>query len=251
VVLPLVAGVVLLAVFVWRELRVAHPLLDLRLYLNKAFRASAMSTFLGGGMVFIGSLILLPLYFQIVLHDDPLQTGLLLAPRGAGTALAMWLSGRLSERLGPGHTAVCGSVIGILGSIPFVMIDAGTSYTALAVAMVVQGFGVGLAGMPAMTAAYRTLRPRQINDATPQSNMIMRVGGSFGVAIFTVVLQHHLSGAGPSTAAQAAAFAATYWWVLGITVLSLVPTVFLLTLERRHLLVPPPPEVSAAGAEIG
>jgi hypothetical protein len=105
--------------------------------------------------------------------------------------------------------------------------------------------------MPAMTAAYRTLRPRQINDATPQSNMLMRLGGSIGVAILTVVLEGHLSNAGSSPSAQAAAFASTYWWVLGITVVSLIPTGFLLRLERRHALVPADAEVSAVVVEGG
>ena len=251
VALPLVAGVLLLVAFVVRGLHVEHPLLDLRLYANKAFRASALTTFCLGGMVMIGSLILMPLYFQIVGHDDPLRTGLLLGPRGAGTAVAMWLSGRLTDRFGPGIIAVSGSVIAILGSIPFVMIQADTPYGALAVFMLVQGFGMGLAGMPAMTAAYRTLRPSQINDATPQSNMIMRLGGSIGVAVLLVILQRQLSGAGSSTSAQTAAFATTFWWVLGLTIVSLVPTISVLVLERRHALVPLDSEATTVTLETG
>ena len=85
-----------------------------------------------------------------------------------------------------------------------------------------------------MTAAYRTLRPSQVNDAAPQQNMIQRLGGSIGAAILTVVLQHQLAGAGSSTSAQAAAFATTFWWVLGVAIVSLVPTISLFILERRN-----------------
>jgi MFS family permease len=163
----------------------------------------------------------------------------------------MLISGRLTERYGAGMVAVSGSLIAVVGSIPFVMIGADTPYAVLTVAMLVQGFGIGLAGMPAMTAAYRTLRPHQINDATPQSNMLMRLGGSLGVAILSVVLERQLRAAGSSNAAQAAAFATAYWWVLGITVVSLVPTGILLVLERRHGLVPVDPDVAPVAVKGG
>ena len=144
-----------------------------------------------------------------------------------------------------------GSVIAILSTIPFAMIGGHTAYVSLAIFMVVQGFGVGLSGMPAMTAAFRTLRPQQINDATPQSNMLMRVGGSLGVAILSVVLDRALVTAGSSTSAQAAAFANSFWWVLGIAVISLVPTSFVLIMERQNAHLPTNADLSAITHEGG
>ena len=74
--------------------------------------------------------------------------------------------------------------------------------------MVVRGFGIGMSIMPAMTAAYAVLRPEQVNHATPQLNMLQRVGGSIGTAILTVVLQSGISGlATPTPAGIAGAFA--------------------------------------------
>ena len=62
-------------------------MLDIRLYLNKAFSAASVSTF-GLGAALFGGMILLPLYFQTVRHQDPVYTGLLLAPRGLGALAA-------------------------------------------------------------------------------------------------------------------------------------------------------------------
>jgi hypothetical protein len=87
-----------------------------------------------------------------------------------------------------------------------------------------------------MTAAYRTLRPSQINDAAPQLNIIMRVGGSIGTAILTVVLQSHLTKAGHSLAAQAHAFGTSFWWVFGVTAAALLPPAALILAERREVL---------------
>jgi hypothetical protein len=113
-----------------------------------------------------------------------------------------------------------------------VVIGSHTSYVWICLVMAVSGFGLGLATTPAMTAAYRALRPSQINDASPQLNIVLRVGGSVGTAILTVVLQHHLTRAGSSLSAQAHAFGSTFWWVVGVIAVALIPTLTLMLWER-------------------
>ena len=134
----------------------------------------------------------------------------------------MALSGRVTERLGGGLTSLIGGTITIVATIPFVLIEADTSFLLISAAMIVRGFGIGMSMMPSMTAAYAVLRPDQINDATPQLNVLQRVGGSIGTAILTVVLQSGISGlATPSPAGIAGAFGDTYYWVLGISLVAL------------------------------
>lgn len=232
VLLPMAVGVILVTAFVLRALHIDHPLLDVRLYLNKAFSAASLTTFCLGAAMY-GGMILMPLYFQTVRGEDPVMTGLLLAPQGVGTAIAMGLSGRVVERFGGGATALCGGILALVATLPFVLIGAHTSYLSLNLAMVVRGFGIGMAAMPAMTAAYRVLRVDQVNDATPQLSVIQRVGGSIGTAILTVVLQNGLIRAGASTSAQAAAFGTTFWWVMGITAVAVLPTILLMVVERQ------------------
>jgi EmrB/QacA subfamily drug resistance transporter len=234
VVVPLVAGLALVGLFVLRALRIERPLLDVRLYANKAFAAASVSTFCLGAALF-GAMILMPLYFQTVRGEDAVHTGLLLAPQGIGAALAMVASGRATERFGGGPVALAGGVVAALGTLPFVLIGAGTSYWLIGAAMVVRGFGIGMSFMPAMTAAFAVLRPDQVNDASPQLNTLQRVGGSIGTAILTVVLQGKLDAAGatPAPAAAASAFGSTYWWVLAVTLAALVPAAVLTLVERR------------------
>lgn len=232
VLLTLVVGSTLVTAFVLRALHIDHPLLDMRLYLNKAFSAASLTTFCLGAAMY-GGMILMPLYFQTVRGEDPVMTGLLLAPQGIGTAIAMWLSGRAIDRFGGGATALGGGLLALAATLPFVLIGAHTSYLSLNLAMVVRGFGIGMASMPAMTAAYRVLRVDQVNDATPQLSIIQRVGGSIGTAILTVVLQSGLVRAGLSTSAQAAAFGTTFWWVMGITAVAVLPTILLTVVERQ------------------
>jgi MFS family permease len=166
----------------------------------------------------------------MVRGEDAIVTGLLLIPQGIGTAIAMWLSGRATERLGGGLTALLGGSIMIAATLPFVMLSATTPFALMGVDMVVRGFGIGMAMMPAMTAAYATLRPEQVADATPQLNVIQRVGGSIGTAVLAVILQNGITSNDP--AQMAGAFGHTFWWVVGISVLALLPTVLLALIER-------------------
>jgi len=234
VLVPLIAGLVLITLFVLRALRIENPLLDVRLFANKAFAAASLTTFCLGAALF-GAMILMPLYFQVVRGEDAVHTGLLLMPQGIGAAGAMYLSGRATERWGGGITALIGGIITVVATIPFVMIEGDTPFVVIAIAMVFRGFGIGMSMMPAMTAAFRVLRPDQINDATPQLNVLQRVGGSIGTAILAVVLQNQLTAAGPNASADAmaAAFGDTFLWVMGVTIAALVPTVLLAVVERR------------------
>ena len=180
-------------------------------------------------------MILMPLYFQTVRGEDAIATGLLLIPQGVGAGLGMALSGRLTERLGGGITSLLGGLVLAAATIPFVLISASTSYVLIGAALLVRGVGVGTAIMPAMTAAFSVLTREQVNDASPQLTVLQRVGGSLGTAIIAVVLQGQLTHAGAHAGprAVAVAFAHTYWWVLGTTLVALLPAVLLAVVERR------------------
>ncbi len=233
VIVPFVLGVALVTAFVIRALRIENPLLDMRLYANKAFASASLTMFALGAALF-GAMVLMPLYFQTVRGEDAVATGLLIAPQGIGAAFAMGLSARVTERLGGGLTSLIGATIMIAATVPFVLIGAETSYWLISAAMIVRGFGIGMSMMPSMTAAYAVLRPDQINTATPQLNVLQRVGGSIGTAILAVVLQSGINDLGqPTPAGIAGAFADTYVWVLAISVIALLPTIVLTVVERR------------------
>jgi len=238
VALPIVGGVVLGSAFVLRSLLVRYPLLDMRLYANKIFAGASLATLsLGGALV--GNSILMPLYLQTLRHQDALHTGMLVAPRGVGATVGTWLSGRMMERLGTGPTAAIGCASVLAFTVPFVTLGGQTSFTFICLIQLVQGVGIGISIMPAMTAAYRALRPEQINDATPQLNIIMRVGSSAGTAILIAILAHGLNGAGRSTPDHANAFATTFGWLTAMTAVATIAALFLALLERRHAHVLP------------
>ena len=92
-----------------------------------------------------------------------------------------------------------------------------------------------------MTAAFASLHRSELSDATPQLNVLMRVGGSIGTAILAVVLERATAGA-HSPSAAAAGFGSAFWWALGMTALAVIPCFLLMQAERRA-------RATVAGAE--
>jgi MFS family permease len=227
---PLAIGAVLVALFVVHALRASNPLLNVRLFASRAYSSAALTTFVLGAGLF-GGMLLMPLYFQLVRGEDPVTTGLLLIPQGLGAALAMPFAGRLSDRIGGGRVALAGLAITIVATLPFALIGASTPFVLIGAAMVGRGLGIGLSMMPAMTAAYATLRPADIAHATPQLSVVQRVGGSIDTALLTVVLEQHLHAAAGAPAVMAGAFGTTYWLVIALTAVALAPALMLARAE--------------------
>jgi membrane-associated phospholipid phosphatase len=85
--------------------------------------------------------------------------------------------------------------------------------------------------MPVMSAAFASLRPSELADATPQLNVLQRVGGSIGTAVLAVVLSRALTGAHGLSAA-AGAYGTAFWWSLVLTALAIIPCIVLVFAER-------------------
>jgi EmrB/QacA subfamily drug resistance transporter len=256
--LPILVGLMMVVSFTVRATRIAHPLVEVRLFRGRGFSAAAGTTFLIGGALF-GSMILLPLYYQVVRGQSPLDAGLLMMPQGVGAALGMNVAGRLTDRVGAGRVVPVGLLILALGTVPYATIGGDTSYIVLMVGLFVRGLGLGATMMPAMAAAYATLDSgAEVPRATPMLNVLQRIGGSIGVAVLTVVLENALrsqvAGAGGAGAAGGdgavgaslpdavrvrladplgTAFAHAYAWSLVGILVALVPALLLMREERR------------------
>jgi EmrB/QacA subfamily drug resistance transporter len=252
--LPVLAGLALVAAFVGRAWRSEAPLVDVKLFRARGFSAAAATVFLVGGALF-GTLLVLPLYYQVARGMSPFAAGLLMAPQGVGAALGMNRAGRLVDRVGGGRVVIPGLLMLMAGTIAFTQVAPDTSFWLLGASLVVRGVGLGFTMMPAMAAAYATIERAQVPRATPMLNVLQRVGGSLGTAVLAVVLQRQItaqlagvgaaSGGGASLGAipdaararaadpLATAFGHTYWWSMAMTALAIVPAAVLAVTERR------------------
>ena len=85
--------------------------------------------------------------------------------------------------------------------------------------------------MPAMSAAFASLQRSELADATPQLNVLQRVGGSIGTAVLAVVLQRALTGV-HTLSGMASAYGTAFWASAGLTAVAIVPSLILLRAER-------------------
>jgi EmrB/QacA subfamily drug resistance transporter len=249
---PIVAGLALVAVFAAHSLRVARPLIELRLFRSRDFRAAATTTFMLGAALF-GTLFVLPLYYQVDRGQSALTAGLLLAPQGIGAAVMLPISGRLVDRIGGGPVVAAGCTVLALATVPLAFVTDHTPYALLGAVLFLRGLGLGASIQPATAAAYAVLDTSQVPRATAALNTLRQIGGSIGVALLAVVLQHEgaaaLSSAGGTggilaplrpgerariSAPVATAFAHTFVWAAVMALLAVVPAVALLLAERAR-----------------
>ena len=177
-------------------------------------------------------MILMPLYWQQIRHESVVDTGLLTAPRASAWRSSMPFAGRLADRFGGGPLALVGVIVTTLATIPFGFIGADTSIVGLSMR------DVRCAEWASASRSCRrwprhspSLRPSELADATPQLNVLQRVGGSIGTAVLAVVLQRALTGA-HGIADAAGAYGTAFWWSLGLTALAIVPCIVLVRAER-------------------
>jgi EmrB/QacA subfamily drug resistance transporter len=229
VIIPLTAGVVLLAAYAAYALRTpAAPLVDLRLLRARAFAGASSMMFLAGLSIY-GAMLLLPLYFQQVRHDTALTAGLLMVPQGIGSLLPRTVAGRLVDRIGPRLVATAGMLVAAAGTVPFALAGQHASLVALGAALVVRGAGMGTATIAVMAGAFEGLPPGEVPHASSVTRITQFLGGSFGAAVLVAVILDGQSSAraAAGVAGLAAAFGSTFWWCTGFTALALVPALLL------------------------
>ncbi|WP_158607531.1 DHA2 family efflux MFS transporter permease subunit [Flexivirga caeni] len=209
----LTGGLVALGLFIGRSLTADHPLLDLRLFTNRIYTAAISSVFFTGAAL-LGTLILLPLYWQILRGQGVIDTGLLMFAVGGGTAISMPLGGALTDRTGGGPISIVGLALSIAGVAPMVFLPADTVFPLVLALQAMTGFGLGLAAMPALAVAYKTVPRDRLPDATSQANIIQRVGGSLGTALLVIMLER-------SGAPNVASFHTTFTWLTAASIIAL------------------------------
>jgi EmrB/QacA subfamily drug resistance transporter len=215
--LELVISLGLLAGFLAHAVRRGRrALIDLRLFLDRSFSASALTQFLANAIAF-GGQMLVPLYLLSVRHISPTETGMLLAPAGLGMLFSYPSMGALTERFGSRHVSVSGASISLLGTLPFALLPLSVlPMWAVGTALFFRGLGMGAISIPSIAAAYSSIAKEEIPVATTAINIVQRLGGpvaTTALAIFLHVRTVSLAPALGSATGTARAFTATFWFL--------------------------------------
>ncbi|WP_104191582.1 MFS transporter [Cryobacterium sp. Y82] len=246
--LPL--GLVLLALFVFVESRSNHPLLPLRIIVNRV-RGGAFLTALLSGAALLGGLLFLTLYFQIVLGYSPIQSGLASLPMTATIMIGAGLLSKFLPRTGVRIPMTVGPVVGAAGLLWLTKITVDGNY-ALEVlpGLILLGAGLALIFVPLQNVALSGIAEHDAGAASAAVTAMQQVGGSLGTALFTALYTAAVSsypvGQVPSQAAQFGALVSGYQSVFlwaAIIIFAAAPIAFFLVRPREE-------ELLGAGAAV-
>lgn len=221
-----VVGAGMLVGFVLHGLRHRAPLVDPRLFTRPPLGAAALALVILGASV-VGTLFLLPLYLQTSRGLTAWDTALLLVPQGVGAVIASLTVSRIIDKVSPRSIVITGVVLIALGSIVLTQVHTPPPDLLLAGSLLVRGLGIAMIGAPVMTIVYSSIDRAEVPRASTALNLLNTIGGSLGTAVLAVILQSRLDARGPDVAA---AFADTFWWVLGFC---LVAALGVIRLPRR------------------
>jgi EmrB/QacA subfamily drug resistance transporter len=199
------ASVAGFALFVARERRTRHPLLDLGLFANRDLALGLLAA-LGVVVLVDGLSFVMPFYFDRVLRLAPGPTGLYLGLFPLLALVASPLGGRLADRLGPRRVCAASAALAVLPCAWFLGLDAGTSRVLLVVAFVV--FGTGVAAFFAASASL--VMSHAAPGRSGMTSALLSLNQSLGAVLGVTLCETLYSSALPVGAAAALAPAARH-----------------------------------------
>ncbi len=181
-----------LVIFLYTELTVEHPLIDLSLLKNFNYGVSCIVLFIFGLGMF-GSTFIQPLYLQNSLGYTAMQSGAVFLPVGLIQGFMSPISGRLADKINPKIPTVIGISLLSCGMILNSFLSLQSEQHQIMLPLIMRGFGMGILFTPLSTIALSGIPRERMAQASGIFNVIRQVGGSFGVAMLgTIMMQRNI-----------------------------------------------------------
>ena len=184
--LTVVSAVGILA-FLIRELRVQHPVVQLRVLKNRTYAAGVLMMTVVG-FVLYGSMVLLPIFLQTLLGYPAIDAGIAMAPRGLGSFFAMPIVGMFLIRFDPRKLLVVGLSGGAFTLYQLSRINLNAGYWDIFWPQLFQGMAMALLFVPLTTTSMDPIPKEEMGNATSIFNLMRNIGGSMGIAAATTFL---------------------------------------------------------------
>jgi len=176
----------MLGFIVW-ELRVEHPLVDLRIFKSRNFAVGLMLMTVVG-IILYGTTAELPLFLQTLMGYSALQSGYTLSPRGVAAFCTTLVVGRLVGKIRLRWMLLFGFSMLAFSVFRLSDLTLQVSMASVIFPTVLNGLAVSFIFVPLTTATMSQLRQRQIGSATGLYNLMLNLGGSIGIATVTTMI---------------------------------------------------------------
>lgn len=187
VITTMIIGLLFVALFVYREISMKAPMMDLRALKYTGFSFTLLINVIVTMSLF-GGMLLLPVYLQSIRGFSPLDSGLLLLPGSLLMGLMGPISGRLLDKFGIKPIAIFGLLIMTYATWELTKLSMDTSYSTILGIYVLRSFGMSFIMMPIMTAGMNALPQRMIPHGNAISNTVRQLAGSIGTAVLVTIM---------------------------------------------------------------
>ena len=166
------------------------PFLDPKLFADRNFSAGLATAF-GIGVVLLATMTLLPPFLQGLMGWPVFDTGLVLAPRGVGTAIAMIVCGKLGDSVDPRATILLGLGLTAFALHEMAGFDTTVQPWSIVWTGVVQGLGIGFVFPPLTAVTFASLAPRHRNEGSALFSLARNIGSSVGISVVVSALSRN------------------------------------------------------------
>lgn len=183
-------SVVSMGAFVIRELTATAPVVNLKLFRDPTF---ASGTFIGS-IVFamlMGSMLLLPVFTQELMHYTATQAGIVLIPRTIAMMIASPFVGRLYNKVSPALLVCFGILLTALGSWMMADISLQTSEAGMIIPLAITGAGFAFLFVPLTTAALSNVERHDLAAAAGVNSFVRQIGASIGLSVFATLFTRY------------------------------------------------------------
>lgn len=187
VILSIGIGVLVLALFAIRQLKLETPMLDLRTLKHPMFTLGLLSVF-ATFMVILSTMILLPLYLQMGVGLAALTAGLVLLPGGIVNGIMSPITGRLFDKFGPKWLITPGYILMVVMLWNLSNVSTTTSTVTIILLHTFLFIGVSLVMMPSQTNGLNQLPRKLYPDGTALLNTLQQVSGAVGTAVAITIM---------------------------------------------------------------
>jgi DHA2 family multidrug resistance protein len=182
-----IISVVSLVLLIINEYYAEHPIVNLKLFKDRTFTSGSTVMF----FVFLnlfGSIVLLPIFLQMMMGYTSFYAGLVLGPGGIATMFAMPIVGKFIGRVNPKRFLIFGIIVCALSTFMMSRFNLTTDFWTFVWPRVLLGFGMGMTFIPLTTLTLSHIPKERMTEATSLYNLLRNLGGSVGIAFTTTIL---------------------------------------------------------------
>lgn len=234
--LPLIIGIVFLIIFVWRQLNMEEPMLNLAVFKSTVFTfATIISMIAYAGL--ISSELILPMYLEDVRGSSAFDTGLTLMPGAIVMGIMNPITGKLFDKFGARYLALTGLTILTLGTFGLSFLSVSTPVIYIISIYAIRMLGISMLLMPLSTSALNSLHKNLYAHGNAANNTLRQVAGSIGTSLIVTLMSKSTISSGYTDPAKAQVYGmnVSFACTAALTLVGLIIAFFVI--KRKEIVV--------------